>query len=144
MESRRLLLAWAWWLCSCAAANHYETLGVPHDASLASIKAAYRKLALKSHPERATDVPAIEAEAKFAEVAEAYEVLVHPARKAIYDQYGAPGLKQGIPDGFGGVKGGSYRFSNNALEIFASFFGTSSPFADIMGAMGDEPPAFYG
>ena len=124
--------------------SYYDTLQVKRTSTPEEIKAAYRKLALKWHPERATDVPAIEAEAKFAEVAEAYEVLVHPARKAIYDQYGAPGLKQGIPDGFGGVKGGSYRFSNNALEIFASFFGTSSPFADIMGAMGDEPPAFYG
>jgi len=124
--------------------SYYDTLQLKRNATPEEVKKAYRKLALKWHPERATDVPAMEAEAKFAEIAEAYEVLVHPARKAIYDQYGSQGLKHGIPDGFGGVKGGSYRFGNNALEIFAGFFGTSSPFADIMGAMGDEPPPFYG
>lgn len=124
--------------------SYYDTLQVKRTSTAEEIKAAYRKLALKWHPERAKGVPAMEAEAKFAEIAEAYEVLVHPARKAIYDQYGAQGLTQGIPDGYGGLKGGAYRFGNNALEIFVSFFGTSSPFADIMGAMGDEPPSFYG
>ena len=124
--------------------SYYDTLQVKRTSTNEEIKAAYRKLALKWHPERAKDVPPMEAEAKFAEIAEAYEVLVHPARKAIYDQYGASGLKQGIPDGYGGLKGGAYRFGNNANEIFVRFFGTSSPFADIMGAMGQEPPPFYG
>ncbi len=124
--------------------SYYDTLQVKRTSTTEEIKAAYRKLALKWHPERAKGVPAMEAEAKFAEIAEAYEVLVHPARKAVYNQYGAQGLTQGIPDGYGGLKGGAYRFGNNALEIFVSFFGTSSPFADIMGAMGDEPPSFYG
>lgn len=124
--------------------SFYDTLAIARTASTQEVKAAYRKLALKWHPERATEVPRIEAEAKFAEIAEAYEVLSHPARRAIFDQYGAQGLKQGIPDGNGGVKGGTYVFGNNALEIFRSFFGTATPFADIMGAIGDEPPPFYG
>lgn len=124
--------------------SYYDTLSVPRTSSPEEVKVAYRKLALKWHPERNTQLPPMEVEAKFGEIAEAYEVLVHPARKAIYDQYGAQGLKQGIPDGMGGVKGGTYRFGNNSLEIFAAFFGSSSPFADIMGQMGDEPPPFYG
>jgi len=124
--------------------SYYDTLAVPRTASTEEVKVAYRKLALKFHPQRVTDVPKLEAEAKFDEIAEAYEVLVHPARRAIFDQYGVQGLKQGIPDGTGGIKGGSYRFGNNAAEIFKHFFGTASPFADIMGAMGEEPPPFYG
>jgi len=71
-------------------------------------------------------------------------VLSNPARRAIFDQYGESGLKNGVPDGQGGVKGGKYQFNNNAGEIFTAFFGTSSPFADILGEMGAEPPAFYG
>jgi DnaJ-class molecular chaperone len=124
--------------------DYYQTLGVTRDASTEEIKKAYRKLALKWHPERNTSAPPAEAEEMFAVVAESYEVLSHAARRAIFDQYGQHGLKQGVPDATGGVKGGSYRFANNAFEIFAGFFGTSSPFADIMGAMGQDPPSFYG
>lgn len=125
------------------ATSYYEKLGIARTASTDEVKTAYRKLSLKFHPERASG-PKGEAAAAFAEIAEAYDVLSHPARRAIFDQYGEQGLKDGIPDGHGGVKGGTYRFSGNALEIFQAFFGTASPFADILGAMGEEPPAFYG
>ena len=81
----------------------------------------------------------------FNNICESYEVLSNPAKRAVYDQYGERGLKEGVPDGKGGLKGGKYRFNNNALEIFAAFFGTSSPFADILGQVGeDAPPSFYG
>eukprot|EP00966_Prymnesium_polylepis_P245254 5673523-Prymnesium_polylepis.1 len=63
--------------------------------------------------------------AKFDNIAEAYEVLSNSARRAIFDQYGEAGLKNGVPDGSGGVKGGKYQFNNNATEIFTTFFGTS-------------------
>jgi len=86
-----------------------------------------------------------EAEVALSKIAEAYEVLSNPARRAIYDQYGERGLKEGVPDGKGSLSGGKYRFNNNAMEIFANFFGTSSPFADILGKVGDDaPPEFYG
>lgn len=123
--------------------SYYDILCVPRAASTDEVKKAYRKLALKFHPDRAAG-PVAETMAHFADIAEAYEVLVHPPRRAIFDQYGERGLKEGIPDGQGGLKGGTYRFADNALEIFANFFGTSSPFADILGEMGKEPPAFYG
>ena len=61
----------------------------------------------------------------------------------IYDQFGEKGLKEGVPDGRSNVNGGRYTFANNAHEIFAAFFGTTSPFADLF-SMGSEPPAFYG
>jgi DnaJ family protein B protein 13 len=123
--------------------DYYAALALTRSATNAEVKKAYRKLSLKYHPERAIG-PKADAEAVFSEVSEAYDVLSNPARRAIYDQYGERGLKDGIPDGKGGLKGGKYRFSNNSLEIFAAFFGTSSPFADILGATGEEPPEFYG
>jgi len=125
------------------AQSYYDILGVPRTASTEEVKKSYRKLALKWHPERAPGAKA-EVMAKFDAIAEAYEVLSNAARRAIFDQYGEAGLKSGIPDGQGGVKGGKYQFNNNAVEIFSAFFGTSSPFADILGEMGSEPPAFYG
>jgi len=124
--------------------SYYDSLGLTRTAETDEIKKAFRKLSLKNHPERATG-PKAEAEIIFAKIAEAYDVLSNPARRAIYDQYGERGLKEGVPDGKGGLTGGKYRFNNNAVEIFTAFFGTSSPFADILGAVGDSsPPEFYG
>jgi len=124
--------------------SYYDALGLTRTCTPAELKKAYRKLSLKFHPERAESIPKAEAEVAFSEISEAYDVLSNPARRAIYDQYGERGLKEGIPDGEGGVKGGKYRFNNNSLEIFQAFFGTSSPFADILGATGEEPPSFFG
>jgi DnaJ-class molecular chaperone len=111
---------------------------------MSEINKAFRKLSLKAHPDRFVGGRA-EAEVALSKIAEAYEVLSNPARRAIYDQYGERGLKEGVPDGKGSLSGGKYRFNNNAMEIFANFFGTSSPFADILGKVGDDaPPEFYG
>lgn len=126
-----------------APKSYYDILIIPRTSTTEEVKKAYRKLALKWHPERAPGTKA-EVMAKFDAIAEAYEVLSNPARRAIFDQYGESGLKHGIPDGQGGVKGGKYQFANNAQEIFTTFFGTASPFADILGEMGAEAPAFYG
>ena len=122
-----------------ALESYYDALAVARTVDTADIKKAYRKLSLKYHPERFAG-PKVEAEALFDKVSEAYDVLSNPARRAIYDQYGERGLKEGVPDGKGGVKGGKYRFSNNAVEIFTTFFGTSSPFADILAGESE----FYG
>lgn len=107
-----------------APREYYSILAVERTASTDEIKKAYRKLALKWHPDRASG-PAMEVAAKFDQIAEAYEVLSIAARRAIFDQYGESGLKAGIPDGQGGLKGGKFQFNANALEIFAKFFGTS-------------------
>jgi len=71
--------------------DYYEVMGVPRDATQDDIKRAYRKLARKYHPDVSDDP---EAEARFKEVGEAYEVLKDPEKRAAYDQLGA-NWKQG-------------------------------------------------
>jgi molecular chaperone DnaJ len=73
-----------------AARDYYTVLGVSRDADAAELKKAYRKLAVQFHPDRNPDHP--EAEAKFKEVALAYEVLTDEDKRRIYDQYGEAGL----------------------------------------------------
>ena len=90
---------------------------------------SYRRLALKYHPARnKTDIAANTY--KFTQIAEAYEVLSDPAKKAIYDQYGETVLKEGLPGKAG--KSHCYRYSGNAAEIFEKFFGTDNPFIDVV------------
>ncbi|HRV80218.1 MAG TPA: DnaJ domain-containing protein, partial [Planctomycetota bacterium] len=72
--------------------DYYEVLGVARDADAAAIKKAYRKLALKWHPDRhqgADPKAAEEAEATFKRISEAYEVLSDPEKRAKYDRFGA-------------------------------------------------------
>ena len=73
--------------------DYYEVLGVSHDASETEIKKAFRGLARELHPDVTGHDP--EAEAKFKEAAEAYEVLSDAERRRTYDQYGAEGLRSG-------------------------------------------------
>ena len=81
-----------------AKRDYYEVLGVSKGATAAEIKKAYRKMAVKYHPDKNPDDAS--AEAKFKEAAEAYEVLSNPDKKARYDQFGHAGM--GGAGGFGG------------------------------------------
>ena len=81
-----------------AKRDYYEVLGVTKSASADDIKKAYRKLAIQYHPDKNPDNP--EAEDKFKEAAEAYEVLSNPEKKQRYDQFGHQGM--GGSGGFGG------------------------------------------
>ena len=92
--------------------DFYEILGVNRDASEDEIKKAYRKLAMKHHPDRNPDNPA--AEEKFKEAKEAYEILSDGQKRAAYDQFGHAGVDPqaggfgGGGGGFGGFGGGSF------------------------------------
>lgn len=101
-----------------AKRDFYEILGVAKTASEEDIKKSYRKLAMKYHPDRNPDNK--EAEEKFKEVKEAYEMLTNPEKRAAYDQYGHAGVdpNSGMGGGFGG--GG---FGDAFGDIFGDIFG---------------------
>ncbi|XAR68813.1 hypothetical protein NMG60_11000184 [Bertholletia excelsa] len=121
--------------------DYYKVLQVDRNAKDDDLKKAYRKLAMKWHPDKNPNNKK-EAEAKFKQISEAYDVLSDPQKRAVYDQYGEEGLKgQAPPTGAGGFAGASdgggptmFRFNpRSADDIFSEFFGFSSPF----GGMGD-------
>lgn len=106
--------------------DFYEVLGVPRNASEEEIKKAYRKLAMKYHPDRNQGDKAKEAEEKFKEAKEAYEMLTDAQKRAAYDQYGHAGVDpnmRGGGDGFGG--GFSGGFAEAFGDIFGDMFGQS-------------------
>eukprot|EP00967_Tisochrysis_lutea_P157845 scaffold321312_cov35-Tisochrysis_lutea.AAC.1 len=125
-----------------AALNYYEILEIKRSATNDDISNAFRKLALKWHPERTADKP--QADKMFPLVCEAYDVLSHPVRREVFDRYGENGLKNGIPDGSGGVTGGKYAFSTKPEDVFSKFFGSASPFTDLLGPIDGVSPEFYG
>ena len=105
--------------------EYYDRLGVPRDADGEQIKKAYRKVALKYHPDR--NKGSKDAEARFKEATEAYEVLRDPEKRARYDRYGPDGLRGGR----GGFQGG-FDFSD-ALNIFMRDFGGFGGLEDLFG-----------
>ncbi|GMY37421.1 dnaJ homolog subfamily B member 13-like [Fagus crenata] len=129
--------------------DYYKILKVDKSAKDEDLKKAYRKLAMKWHPDKNPNNMK-EAESKFKEISEAYEVLSDPQKRAIYDQYGEEGLKGQVPPPDAGPRGPGgatyfqtgdgptvFRFNpRNANDIFAEFFGFSSPFSSPFGGMG--------
>ncbi|KAH0449226.1 hypothetical protein IEQ34_023026 [Dendrobium chrysotoxum] len=119
--------------------DYYKILQVDRNAKDDDLKKAYRKLAMKWHPDKNPNNKK-EAEAKFKRISEAYEVLSDPQKRAVYDQYGEEGLKGQVPPPGPGGSGGSSFFSGgdgsttfrfnprSADDIFTEFFGFSSPF----------------
>ena len=105
--------------------DYYEILGVGRDAGEQDIKGAYRKLALKHHPDRNPDDP--EAEEKFKEASEAYSVLSDPQKRAAYDRFGHAGL-QGVPGGAG--------VNPDAFADFSDILGDLFGFGDLFGGGG--------
>uniref|UniRef100_A0A3Q4C081 J domain-containing protein n=1 Tax=Mola mola TaxID=94237 RepID=A0A3Q4C081_MOLML len=109
--------------------EYYQVLGVRRDASADDIKKAYRRLALRWHPDKNPENKE-EAEKKFKELSEAYEVLSDANKRSIYDRYGKAGLT--------GNNTGREHFHQpftfrNPDDVFREFFGGRDPFADFFG-----------
>ncbi|HKK78927.1 MAG TPA: molecular chaperone DnaJ [Phaeodactylibacter sp.] len=117
-----------------AKRDYYEVLGVSKGADTAVIKKAYRKLAIKYHPDKNPDNE--EAEAKFKEAAEAYEVLSDEQKRARYDRFGHAGVSGGAGGG-GGFSGGMTM--EDIFQQFGDIFGDGgggSPFESFFGGAG--------
>ncbi len=106
--------------------DYYEVLGVPREADDQGLKGAYRKLALKYHPDRNPGNE--EAEEKFKEAAEAYSVLTDPQKRAAYDRFGHAGLQNGA--------GGAGGFDPSAFQDFSDILGDFFGFGDLFGGGG--------
>ena len=107
--------------------DYYEILSVTRSATMDDIKTSYRKLAMQYHPDRNPGNK--DAEEKFKEIAEAYEVLSDPQKKQIYDQYGHSGLNSTGFHGFDNINDIFSHFS----DIFSGFGGGGSIFDDFFG-----------
>ena len=110
--------------------DYYATLGIAKGATPEEIKKAYRKMALKYHPDKNKEAGA---EEKFKDISEAYEVLSDEKKRSVYDKYGEEGLK-------GGASGGSthfefpegfthFNFHNDPRQTFRNFFGEDDIFS---------------
>ena len=122
--------------------NYYEILGVDRKASEQDIKKAYKKMALKFHPDKNKDPGA---EEKFKEIAEAYEILADADKRANFDRFGEEGLKgnnfrrqnsepnhyHGAHFGFNGAHRNGFGAHIDPFELFRSFFGTGDPFTSV-------------
>lgn len=130
--------------------DYYDVLGVSKTASAAELKSAYRKLALEWHPDRNKST---DAETKFKEINEAYQVLSDPKKKQTYDQFGHTPFAGGAGStNWGGQQGpftyystgggqnpfGDFGGFNDPFEIFEQFFGGASPF----GRRGPQKPHY--
>ncbi len=103
--------------------DYYEVLGVSKNASDAELKKAYRRMAMKHHPDRNTGEGSADAEAKFKEVKEAYEVLSDQQKRSAYDQFGHAGVDSSMGGGPGGGFGGNGNFSDIFGDVFGDIFG---------------------
>ncbi|MBO6048953.1 MAG: DnaJ domain-containing protein, partial [Spirochaetales bacterium] len=122
-----------------AKRDYYEVLGIDKNASEDEIKKAYRKIAIKYHPDRNPDNK--EAEEKFKEAAEAYDVLHDPQKRQQYDQFGFDG-PAGM-GGFGGFGGGGGFSMDDIFSMFGDVFGGHSGFGGFGGFSGGGGHAQY-
>ena len=122
--------------------DYYEILGVDKNVSDEELKKAYRKLAKKYHPDANPDNKK-EAEAKFKEVNEAYEVLSNPEKRKMYDQFGTADPSQGFGGAGGpfGGRNGYYSYSSSGFDGFDGFGDINDIFSTIFGGFGGRSSA---
>ncbi|XP_063233385.1 dnaJ homolog subfamily B member 13-like isoform X1 [Bacillus rossius redtenbacheri] len=113
-----------------AELDYYGVLGLTPACCDPDVGRAFRRLALQLHPRRGRPG----SERLFALVAEAYDVLGDPERRAVYDQFGEAGLKRGWAPGRPG-----YAFHGDPLRTYREFFGTDSPYADLLDSVRGPP-----
>ena len=101
--------------------DYYEVLGVERSADDREIKKAYKRLAMKYHPDRNREDP--QAEEKFKEVKEAYEILTDEQKRAAYDRYGHAGVDPSMGAGAGGFGAGGADFGDIFGDVFGDIFG---------------------
>lgn len=98
--------------------DYYGVLQIPKAATDVEIKKAYRKLAMKYHPDKNPDLPE-EAASKFQEIGEAYDVLSDQEKRAIFDQYGYDGLKDGVDEKNGTINFQIFKLQFHLLPKFS-------------------------
>ncbi|CAG9772033.1 unnamed protein product [Ceutorhynchus assimilis] len=114
--------------------DYYGVLQISRTSTDLEIKKAYRTLALEFNAERSKEPNSFQV---FSLVGEAYEVLSDPLRRAVFDQYGEEGLKRGVPGPAGYIPG--YHYHGDAMQTYKDFFGTRSPYADLLDVLKDPP-----
>ena len=114
------------------AKDYYRVLGVDKNATEEEIKKAYRKMALRFHPDKNKEA---DAEEKFKEISEAYEVLSDKDKRASFDRYGSEGMK--AHNGMGSHHHSSFgQHTTDPFQLFRTFFGGRDPFSE---AFGEDP-----
>ena len=111
--------------------DYYKVLDVDKNATEEEIKKAYRKMALRFHPDKNKEA---DAEEKFKEISEAYEVLSDKDKRAAFDRFGSEGMRGGSGSQFSSSYSG--RRPTDPFELFRTFFGGRDPFSE---AFGDDP-----
>lgn len=111
--------------------DYYEVLGVARNANADEIKKAYRKAAIKYHPDKNPGDK--EAEEKFKEAAEAYDVLSNPEKRARYDQFGHAGISGAAGGNYGGFSGGGFSMEDIFSQFGDIFGGHFSGFSSSSG-----------
>ncbi|CAH0475576.1 unnamed protein product [Peronospora belbahrii] len=110
-----------------AEVDYYAMLGIEKTATEDEIKRAYRKLAVRYHPDKNLDKKE-EAEVKFKEIGEAYSVLSDPDKRRQYDRFGKTGIRGFAGNGGGGTNAQPFQ-GQDAEEVFRTFFGGQDPFS---------------
>ncbi|XP_018577837.1 dnaJ homolog subfamily B member 13-like [Anoplophora glabripennis] len=117
--------------------DYYGILQIPKNSTDLQIKKAYRNLALEFNPEILKNDNAKQV---FRLIGEAYDVLSDPLRRAVFDQYGEEGLKRGIPTADDYIP--AYHYHGDPMQTYKDFFGTVSPYADLLNVL-NNPPLLY-